>query len=809
MSGEKMARVRLPRIGGARNGGDRNGGDRNGGDSGETAVRQFCQHMVADTAARETAARSCSDEELRLRREQYRERLQAGEDIRGLLPEAFATVREAARRAIGQRHHDVQIMGGAALHLGAIVEMRTGEGKTLTVPLAAYAAALGGEPVHVMTANDYLATRDRDWMRPVYEFLGLTTGLLEPAASPSLRERQAQYRADVTYGPADEFCYDFLRDHIVRKPAELSQRGLGVAIVDEADLVLIDAMRQERGLTSSTGEKEDRYEAVARAVAALRPGADFTVEPAGRSAILTENGLTAVEQGLGLDTLYDPANGGLADLVENAVLARAFERDRDYLVADGHITQIDQQSGRPSSAGFPERLHAALSAKEGLRVPPPCQVVGAIRQRDYLRQYRQLTGMTGTALSDAPIYRDLYGLDVTVIPTNRPVIRVDRPDVLYRTRQAKLAALADDAKSRAAAGQPVLIGAMSATDADAVAALLNAAGTTCEILAARNFEREARVLAEAGRPGTVTIVVKMAGRGVDIVLGGPGGAHDAVADAGGLCVLGTERTGDRRTELHLRGRAGRQGDPGESLFYLSAEDEVAAGMLRPTPKGLLTDGASFGMLSRQLDRTQFNLAESQAQWYRANSEFDDVRDAQQRAFYAERTSVLLEPAMRRRIESILADVVTAEVDDALGAGAGPGQLASQLHELCQVGDARGSIFGAMREGNPDRAANTVAVVLDAASRIYDEREARYGAATWEQAARVVVLNTFDRAWGKHLQDMTDLQTELIIRGAYGPQALGEFQRRGRDLYADMVAGVKRDAINRLFKIEINLKGNWS
>ena len=770
--------------------------------TGEAAVLAFCLEMVNEVSALEPAARACTDDELRARTGAYRERLEGGEAAQTLLPEAFATAREAARRATGQRHHDVQIMGGAALQLGKIAEMRTGEGKTLTATLAAYLAALSGQPVHVMTANDYLAGRDRNWMRPVYQFLGLTTGLLEPEpVDPAAR--RAQYAADVTYGPWTEFCYDFLRDNLAWDPNEIAQRGLGVAIVDEADLILIDEMRTPSMLSRPVAEQDDRHETVARAVGALRPGIHFTADQAARTASLTEAGLTAIEDWFGIDNLHDVANGRLGHLVTNAVRALAYERDRDYLVSGDQILIIDQKSGRPLQSRYDGGLHEALEAKERLPVQPMRETIATVTVRDYLRQYDHLTGMTGTAVSEAPVYRDLYGLEVVAIPTNRPVIRFDLPDMLYRTRQAKLAALSADAGRRAAAGQPVLIGAMSAADAETVAGLLTDAGTGCEVLAARNFEREAQVLAEAGRPGAVTIVVKMAGRGVDIVLGGSGGDYAAVADKGGLCVLGTERTGDRRTELHLRGRAGRQGDPGESLFYLSAEDQSVANMIRAVPKSLLMpDGSVFGKLSHGLDKAQFNLAATQAQWYLANVASDDVLAAQQRSFYADRRSILHEPDNRARIISILDDLVTAEVAGALRAGSGPDALVGQLAQLFPAASARADIASAMQDGTRDPGPMVLSAVRRHAQQAYENREAQIGEESMREVERRILLAVSDRAWRDHLAAMSDHLSALMIRGARGTQTLAEYQREAATLYTAMTAQIKRKVVDIIFNLEI-------
>ena len=771
--------------------------------SGGAEVLAFCRETVTKVSALEPAARDCADEDLRDRARAYRERLQGGETAGALLPEAFATVREAARRAIGLRHHDVQVMGGAALHLGMITEMRTGEGKTLTATLPAYVAALSGQPVHVMTANDYLATRDRNWMRPVYELLGLTAGLLEPAPKADTAARRAQYAADVTYGPWLEFCYDFLRDNEAWDLDGISQRGLGAAIVDEADLILIDEMRTPAVLSGPADRQETGHGAVARAVGALQPGVHFTADRAVRTASLTEAGLAAIEDWFGIGNVYDAANGGLAHLVENAVRALAYERDRDYLVSGDQVMLIDQKSGRPLQSRYADGMHEALEAKERLPVQPMRQTTATVTLRDYLRQYHHLTGMTGTAVSEALIYRDLYGLDVIAIPANRPVIRIDHPDKLYRTRQSKLAALAADAGRRAGAGQSVLIGAMSAADAEDVAALLADAGTGCEVLAARNFEREAHVLAEAGRPGAVTIVVKMAGRGVDIILGGPGGDHDAVADKGGLCVLGTERTGDRRTELHLRGRAGRQGDPGESVFYLSMEDQSVASLTRAVPASMrLPDGTAFRRLSHELDKAQFRTAAVQAQWHQDNVAFDDVLAAQQRSFYADRRSVLHEPDMRARLTSILDDVITDEVEAALKAEAGPGDLARQLARIYPVTRESGDISLAMQGGGADRVASVIAAVRRDARQAYEIREAALGEQLMRDLERRVLLSVSDRAWREHLAAMADLLSSLQIRAAGGTPSLAEYQREAAALYTAMARQVRRDAVRHVFHIKV-------
>jgi preprotein translocase subunit SecA len=770
---------------------------------GEAATLAWCLETVRQVNEAEPAAQACSDDDLSARTGQYRERLARGAAAAALLPEAFATVREAARRTIGLRHHDVQIMGGAVLHLGMIAEMRTGEGKTLTATLPAYLGAVSGQPVHVMTANDYLTARDRDWMQPVYQFLGLTAGLLDTAPRPDRAVRRAQYAADVLYGQWNQFAYDYIRDNLAWEPGEVVQRGLGLAVVDEADLILIDQMRTPALISGTVEQSERQCKAAGEIADRLRAGLHYTADRATMTASLTDGGIAAIERLIGIDNLYDASHSGLAHLIDNAVKARAlYERDRDYLVSGDQVVLIDSVSGRPSTSRYADGIHEALEVKEGLPVQPATQTVGSVPCGEYLRSYDRLAGMTGTAVSEAPVYRELYRLEVITVPTNSPVIRVDHPDKLYRTRQAKLAAIAADTGKRAASGQPVLVGAMSEADAEAIYGLLQDAGVAAELLSARNFEREASILAEAGRPGAVTIVVRMAGRGVDIVLGGSSGSErEAVADQGGLCVLGTERNSDRRTELHLRGRAGRQGDPGESLFYLSAEDEVVGQIMRYTPKSLLHDGVPFERLSRDLDKGQLRFAAAQAQWYKTNAAFDDVLGQQQRAFNAERSSIVGKQDVSDHIAAILDDLLEAEVRGALRAGSDPAALVAALNRLYPVAGPS-DVRGAMQRGSRDLVAGVLSAVRRDARLAYETREGQLGQQAMRDLERRALLSATDRAWRAHLAAMSDLMSSLMIRAAGRSASLPDYQREAAALYAEMTDQIKRAAISLVFYVKV-------
>jgi preprotein translocase subunit SecA len=719
-------------------------------------VLRWCRDVVVRAGELESGAMACSDADLRARTSALRERLSSGEPVSELVPVGFATVREAARRSIGLRHHDVQLIGGAVLHSGRIAEMRTGEGKTLTATLPAYLGALTGRTVHVLTANDYLADRDHAWMRPIYEFLGLSVGLLQPGGSPDRAVRRLAYAADVTYGAWDEFCYDFLRDNLAWSKDERVQRGLDLAIVDEADLILLDEMRATPQMSGPAPKPTVWPKEFAAIAARLRPGIHYTVDLKARQVGPTDQGIDRVEDWLGVENLYDERYVTLVHVFENSLKAKElYLRDRDYTVSGTKVVALDELSGRPRPAvRFGDGLHEAIEAKEGLPARPAAQVLAAVSEHDYLSQYAAFAGMTGTALSDAQVYREIYDLEVVPIPTNRPMIRVDYPDVLFKTTKAKLAALAADAAARKSAGQPVLIGTLSADDAQVISTALSDSGASHELLTAANHEREAGILADAGLPGAVTVVVKMAGRGVDIVLGGAQGTHyEAVAEAGGLCVLGAERSGSRRLELHLRGRAGRQGDPGESKFYLSAEDEVMKGVPKAAFVGRFSDGTQIRALSTIIDRIQTRTAATQAAWLTGLIAYDDVLAKQQRLVYADRRAVL-EPDLRTRVVAML-----------------------------------------------DQMVRSAAVPADAADR-YMLREAELGGPVMRELERRVLLSVTDRNWREHLAAMTDLMTGLTVRAAGRMVPLPEYQREAGQLFDAMMATLRQQAVDTMLTVKI-------
>jgi preprotein translocase subunit SecA len=756
-----MPRIRPFPVGGVRAAVKRAGVKRAA--SGDEEILGWCRDVVSRVSALEPEMSALNDGGLLGLTSSFRARLRQGEGLDSLLPEAFAAVREAATRALRQRPFDVQVMGAAVLHRGLIAEMATGEGKTLTGTLAAYLNALPGAGVHIMTANDYLAKRDREWMSPVFGLLGLRTGLLDPAYTypDQLGARLTAYAADVTYGPWAEFGYDYLRDNSAWSPAERVQRGLHCALVDEADLILIDEMRSAMFISGPGDEPDTRIADCARIVAGLTSGVHYEVDERVRTAELTDEGTSYVEAAFGIDSLYDQANHALLRHLRNALTAsELYLADRDYLVEGGVVVPIDSASGRPHPGRrFGDGFHQALEAKEGLQVSIESQTLATIGMSDYVSLYERFAGMTGVGQPDLETYRRIYQRTVVPIATNRPVIRVDHPDLVFPARGDKLAALADDVAVRHAAGQPVLVGVASIEEAAEVSRLLTARQIDHEVLTARNHASEAQSLAQAAQLGAVTVVSKMAGRGVDIILGGPDGAgREAVCDVGGLYVLGTERSVRRRPEQHLRGRAGRQGDPGESRFYLSFDDDIVKAFVLPKMRSVaaksVLGGAPFQRLSLAIDGAQRNYAIQAASALVDAVEYDAVLAEQQHKFYAERREVVDQPDVSDRIGEIIDEVV---------------------REQAAPADARDA---------------------------YARMEAEIGPALLREAERKVFLSVTDAAWRAHLQEMAALLEGIGLRAIGGRSPLVEYRREAADLFARLRFQIKVSTVAALFTVQI-------
>ena len=780
---------------------------------------RWCRDIVGQVGALEPGMQALSDAEVAARTTALRGRLESGEALDALLPEAFAAVREAAARTLGQRHYDTQVMGGALLHLGKVVEMRTGEGKTLAATLPAYLNALGGAGVHIGTANDYLARRDAAWMRPVYGFLGMDAGLVngDDATAAGRAERRAAYGADVTYGITEEFCYDFLRDNLAYREDECVQRGRNFAIVDEADLILIDDARTVPQITVEVQQADLPYQKLAAIVARFRPAVHFSVRAGRRDVSLTDEGASEAEERLGVDNLYDSANLRLAHGLQKALEAAVlYQRDRDYIVAQDQVVPVDPVSGRlQASRDLGAGLMQAIQAKEGLAVRPQRRPLAVVTLHDYMKSYSRLAAMTGTAASDAASYDEIYKLDVVVVPTNRPVIRIDHLDVFYSTASAKLAGLADEAARRRESGQPILIGAGSIEEAAVISGLLTEREVAHEVLTAKNNEREAEVISAAAKLGAVTVIAKMAGRGVDIVLGGPDGSADEreqVADRGGLCVLGAERHLNRRLELHLRGRAGRLGDPGESKLFASYEDEATLGVLGAASaarnsKMIRGRGPMSGpIFTRIFDSGQARWAAAAARQVQDSLQFDAVLSAQQRQIYAERLRILTSADLTSQVKDAVAEVAKDVILSCVQEGGSPRQCKASLLELyptnlntAELGRAAaGSVPSGSAPGGSDRLA---ALVRTDALRAYGLREAAVGSAAMRRTERYVSLRIIDHHWGEHLQEMAALSEGIGLRALGGRSPLAEYRREAAELFAGMKRRIKRDTVRGVFVVK--------
>ncbi|WP_446218513.1 preprotein translocase subunit SecA [Micromonospora sp. IBHARD004] len=799
-----------------------------------------------------------TDDELRGLTEQYRERLADGETLDDLLPEAFATVREAAARVLGQRPYDVQVMGGAALHFGNIAEMKTGEGKTLTSVMAVYLNALSGKGVHVVTVNDYLAQRDAAWMGRVHEFLGLTVGVVLPNRPAS--EHRAAYECDITYGTNNEFGFDYLRDNMAWSKDELVQRGHNFAVVDEVDSILIDEARTPLIISGPAEHSARWYQEFAGVVARLQPGTDgegdYEVDYAKRTIAITERGVAKVEDRLGIDNLYESVNTPLVGYLNNAIKAKElYKRDKDYILSEGEVLIVDEFTGRIlHGRRYNEGMHQAIEAKEGVEIKQENQTLATITLQNYFRLYEKLSGMTGTAQTEASEFNKVYKVGVVTIPTHRPMVRLDRADVIYKTEKAKFNAVIEDIAERHQAGQPVLVGTVSVENSEILSTLLRRRGIPHSVLNAKFHAKEAEIVAQAGRKGAVTVATNMAGRGTDILLGGnpeflaanelrqrgldPVEQSDEyakameevlpkwkeacdveaeeVADAGGLYVLGTERHESRRIDNQLRGRAGRQGDPGESRFYLSLQDELMkrfrAGAVEAVmerfniPEDVPIESK---MVTRQIKSAQAQIEGQNAEIRKNVLKYDEVLNKQRQVIYAERLRVLNGEDLSEQVRNMIDDVVTAYVVGATSDGYAEDwdldQLWSSLKQLYPVGitveeleDEVGSRAGLDQDF-------LLARLKEDADAAYDRREETLGEEAVRQLERMVLLQVIDRKWREHLYEMDYLQEGISLRAYAQRDPVIEYQREGFDMFATMMDGIKEETVGFLYNLEVQVE----
>ena len=818
------------------------------GSRNERLVRGYNRYVRA-AAALEESFKALSDDALRAKTEEFRAQLKSGTTLEQLLPAAFAAVREAARRTLGMRHFDVQLIGGAVLNDGRIAEMRTGEGKTLVATLAAYLNALPGEGVHVVTVNEYLAQRDADWMAPVYRFLGLTVGVIR--SQQETREKQAAYQCDITYGTNNEFGFDYLRDNLAFRLEDRVQRPLAYAIVDEVDSILIDEARTPLIISGPAEGGTEIYERIDALVPQLSrqkeedgPG-DYSVDEKGKQVHITEAGHERVEQLMaeaGLlregESLYDAANIRLMHHLNAALRAHAlYKRDVEYIVRNGEVIIVDEFTGRTMiGRRWSEGLHQAVEAKERVRVREENQTVASITFQNYFRIYRKLSGMTGTADTEAPEFLQIYGLEVVVIPTHRPMVRKDSADFVYLTQKDKFDAILADIRDCVERSQPVLVGTTSIETSELLAGMLRSANIPHEVLNAKQHEREAHIVAQAGRPGAVTIATNMAGRGTDIVLGGNlevelhglGEAaddaaraaartawqqrHDQVLAAGGLHIIGTERHESRRIDNQLRGRSGRQGDPGSSRFYLSMEDTLMRIFGDPARTKRLLQMAGMkegeviesGMLSRQIEKAQRKVESHNFDIRKQLLTFDDVANDQRKVIYSQRTEILGTEDLSGPIRGMFGDAIKSLLDNHIVAHALPADWDLQgLRSALQRDFALDLPLQEWMAAGPELEEQAFRErVLEAVLANYDERVQRYGVPVMRQVERQLLLSTLDHQWRDHLAAMDYLRQGIHLRGYAQKDYRYEYKREAFEMFSALLERVKYEVVSALARVEL-------
>jgi preprotein translocase subunit SecA len=817
------------------------------GSRNERIVRGWARYVRAANQF-EPALKPLTDEALKAKTGEFRKRLAEGAALDDLLPEAFAVVREAAQRTLGMRHFDVQLIGGIALHKGMIAEMRTGEGKTLMATLPTYLNALPGKGVHIVTVNEYLAARDAEWMGPVYRFLGLSVGVIKNSQSSA--EKRAAYACDITYGTNNEFGFDYLRDNLAYRLEERVQRELSFAVVDEVDSILIDEARTPLIISGPAEESTELYLRINELVPRLTrqaeengPG-DFSVDEKTKQAHITEAGHEHVEQlmlQLGLlkegESLYDPANIRLMHHLNAALRAHAiYKRDVEYIVRGGEVIIVDEFTGRTMPGRrWSDGLHQAVEAKEGVKVREENQTVASITFQNFFRLYKKLSGMTGTADTEAPEFLQIYGLEVVVIPTHRPMIRKDNPDFVYLTQKDKFEAIIEDIRDCVARGQPVLVGTTSIETSEFLSGLLQKEGVPHEVLNAKQHEREAHVVAQAGRPAGVTIATNMAGRGTDIVLGGNLEAelaqapdnddlkregiraawqtrHDEVLKSGGLHIIGTERHESRRIDNQLRGRSGRQGDPGSSRFYLSMEDNLMRIFGDPLRTQRLLKMAGMkegeviesGMLTRQIEKAQRKVESHNFDIRKNLLLFDDVANDQRKVVYSQRTEIMGTEDLSHAIRGLLEDATATVMDQYMPKQAVPADWdMAALSEALQRDFATRVDPKAWLDAEPELEEQALrSRITKAVTDAYDAKVARTGPEVMRHVEKQVMLQKLDTHWREHLAAMDYLRQGIHLRGYAQKDYRFEFKREAFELFAAMLDRIKFETASLMANVEV-------
>ena len=781
--------------------------------SGEGKKLKAIDSLVPDINALEPEIEKLSDHVLKSKTADFKQRLERGEDLNDLLVEAFAVVREAARRVIGQRHYDVQMMGGIALHLGWVAEMRTGEGKTLVSTLAAYLNGLTGNGVHLCTVNDYLATRDSEWMGQLHKWLGLSVGLVVPSVSDRIEKRQA-YLSDITYGTNNELGFDYLRDNMALSKDELSQRGHAFCIVDEVDSILIDEARTPLIISGKASDALELYQKFSSVVRNLKRDMHYDVDEEKRIIAPTEEGVRAVEKALGVENLYDQVSSNLVHQLHAAIKAKElYQKDRDYIVADGEVRIVDEFTGRVlEGRRWSDGIHQAVEAKERVSVKEENQTLATITLQNYFRMYKKLSGMTGTASTEAAELSGIYGLQVVTIPTHKPMVRDDRPDLVYKTEAGKFQALVGDIVERQSKGQPVLVGTISVEKSEKISRELEKRGINHEVLNAKQHFREADVVSQAGRPGAVTVATNMAGRGVDIMLGGnPSTLGEKVLESGGLYVLGTERHESRRIDNQLRGRSGRQGDVGESRFYLSLEDELmrlfASGALKNVMDKTLPEDVPIEskMVSKAIERAQTTVEQKNAEARKNVLKYDEVMNEQRKVIYRRRNEILNGADLR---DSVL-EAIDGVIDDILETFC-PDELPEEWDLAGLLNEVNGYWPNSIALGDFESIQNISELeqfLTESAHKAFESREKDLGLDTLREVERQVMLRIIDQRWKEHLYEMDHLRDGIHLRAMAQKDPTTEWQREGFELFQQLTELLQRDLVRYIMRVQLSSSDN--
>ena len=758
---------------------------------------------VAKINAFTDAVAKLSDSELQAKTDEFKARLANGETLDQLLPEAYAVVREASTRVLGMRHFDVQLMGGVILHQGRIAEMKTGEGKTLVATLPVYLNALTGKGVHVITVNDYLATRDSEQMGKLYNFLGLSVGLIVHGLD--FNQRKEAYAADITYGTNNEFGFDYLRDNMVMHPQNMVQRELNFALVDEVDSILIDEARTPLIISGVAEKPKDYYTMVSKIIPRLKAEQDYTVDEKAKNVVLTEEGVTHVEQLLGINNLSDESNMELAHHVNQGLRAHVImHRDRDYVVKDGQVIIVDEFTGRLMfGRRYSEGLHQAIEAKEGVKIEKESQTLATITFQNYFRMYNKLAGMTGTAKTEEDEFRGIYGMDVVIIPTNKPVVREDRPDVVYRTQMGKYKAIVEKVVERYEAGQPVLVGTVSIQISELISELLRRRGIPHQVLNAKYHEKEAEIVAQAGQSKMVTIATNMAGRGTDIVLG------EGVKDMGGLYIIGTERHEARRIDNQLRGRSGRQGDPGFTQFYISLEDDLMRRFGADNITGIMDKigmdddmPIENKMISKSIETAQKRVEVRNFEIRKNVLEYDDVMNKQREVIYGQRRQILMGENMEASIRAMVETIASSILEEIAAAGKYPEEwdldlLQQRMNEafaLTEVLDKD----AILRMEKPE----VEAYLHEVALRRYEQREAELGAEQFHEVERLILLKNVDIKWMEHLDAMDQLRQGINLRAYAQRNPVDEYKNEAFDMFQQMMYEIQYETMRMIFRVTI-------